>query len=85
MVLEELDAGLPPGGIEKAMLDLALKVSQSSYAVEEADFEALAAQGFSEEDAWDVVSISAFFAMSNRIANAADLRPNAEFHAMGRG
>lgn len=68
----------------RAMLDLALKVSHSSYAVEEADFETLAAHGFSEEDAWDVVSISAFFAMSNRIANAAELRPNAEFHAMGR-
>jgi len=70
---------------QKAMLDFALRVSTEAYAVSEADFETLAAHGFDAEDAWDIAAISAFFALSNRIANVTDLRPNAEFYAMGRG
>ena len=69
---------------QKAMLDFAVKVSQSAQAVGEQDFKVLAEHGFSEEDAWDISSISAFFAMSNRLANAVDLRPNEEFYDLGR-
>lgn len=69
---------------QMAMLDFAVKVSQSAQTVSEHDFVALAEHGFSEEDAWDISSISSFFAMSNRLANAVDLRPNAEFFSMGR-
>jgi uncharacterized peroxidase-related enzyme len=69
---------------QRAMLDFALKVSQESYAVGEGDFEALRAHGFSDEDGWDIAAISAFFAMSNRIANATGMRPNDEFYALGR-
>lgn len=70
---------------QKAMLDFALKVSQQSYAVGDADFDTLAAHGFTEEDAWDIAAISAFFGLSNRIANVTSMRPNAEFYGMGRG
>lgn len=66
------------------MLDFALKVTESAYAIDEADYEALEAQGFGEDDAWDITSIAAFFGMSNRIANAAAMRPNDEFYSMGR-
>jgi len=66
------------------MLDFAMKVSQSAHLVGEADFEALKAHGFSEDDIWDIAGISAFFGMSNRLANVTSMRPNAEFYALGR-
>lgn len=69
---------------QKTMLDFAVKVSQQAYEVEEADFEKLQQHGFSMEDIWDIGAISAFFAMSNRLANFANIRPNAEFYMMGR-
>lgn len=69
---------------QRAMLDFALKVSQRSAEVEEADFEALRAHGFNDEAIWDIGAIAAFFAMSNRLANLLDLRPNDDFYLMGR-
>jgi uncharacterized peroxidase-related enzyme len=69
---------------QRAMLDFAMKVALDSGAIGEADFEALRAQGFSQDDGWDVVAIAAFFAMSNRLANASSMRPNEEFYLMGR-
>ena len=68
---------------QKAMLDFAMKVSQAAQ-VGEADFDALKSHGFVEEDVWDIMAISAFFGMSNRIANVTNMRPNAEFYALGR-
>ena len=69
---------------QKAMLDFAMKVSRQSEAIEDADFTALKAHGWSDEDAWDIGAISAFFAMSNRMASLITLRPNDEFYLMGR-
>jgi uncharacterized peroxidase-related enzyme len=69
---------------QRAMLDFAMKVALDSGAVGEADFEALRAQGFTQDDAWDIAAIAAFFAMSNRLANASSMRPNEEFYLMGR-
>ncbi|CAB3751571.1 alkylhydroperoxidase [Burkholderia puraquae] len=69
---------------QKAMLDFAMKVSQTAHEVGEADFDTLKLHGFTEEDAWDIAAISAFFGMSNRIANVTNMRPNAEFYALGR-
>ena len=70
---------------QKAMLVFALKVAQDAHLVSEADRQALRDAGFGEEEIWDIAAIAAFFSMSNRLANAAELRPNREFHAMGRG
>jgi uncharacterized peroxidase-related enzyme len=69
---------------QRAMLDYAMKVALDSGAVGEADFEALRLHGFSQDDAWDITAIAAFFAMSNRLANASSMRPNEEFYLMGR-
>ena len=69
---------------QKAMLDFAMKVSQTAHLVGETDFETLKEHGFSEEDIWDIASISAFFGMSNRLANVTSMRPNAEFYSLGR-
>ncbi len=69
---------------QRAMLDFAMKVCTASHAIEEADFEALHAHGFSDEDAWDIGAITAFFGLSNRMANLSGMQPNAEFYLMGR-
>jgi uncharacterized peroxidase-related enzyme len=66
---------------QRAMLDFALKVALQSHTVEEEDFAALAGHGFSDEDAWDIAAIGAFFALSNRMANVTKMRPNDEFYA----
>jgi uncharacterized peroxidase-related enzyme len=67
-----------------AMLDFAMKVCLDSAAVGEADFAALRAHGFTDEDAWDIGAISALFGLSNRMANLTSMQPNAEFFLMGR-
>ena len=69
---------------QRAMLDFALKVAERSHEVGDADYEALERYGFSDDDAWDIAAIAAFYAMSNRLANAFAIRPNDEFYAMGR-
>lgn len=69
---------------QKAMLDFAMKVSRESHTVEEADFDILRGHGFTDEDIWDIAGITAFFALSNRMANFASMRPNGEFFAMAR-
>ncbi len=75
-------ADIPPR--QRAMLDFALKVCERSHEVDEADFEALRAHGFSDEDIWDIAAITAFFGLSNRMANVIGMRPNDEFFLMGR-
>ena len=69
---------------QKAMLDFAMKVSRDSERMNEADFEAARAHGFTDDDLWDIAAISALFALSNRIANFTAMRPNEEFYLMGR-
>ena len=69
---------------QRAMLDFALKVTRASHEIADADFEALRAHGFHDEDIWDIAAISAFFGLSNRMANVISLRPNDEFYLMGR-
>lgn len=69
---------------QKAMLDLAMKVSLSAQAVTDADLDDARKHGFSDEDIWDITAIAAFFALSNRMANVTNMRPNDEFYSMGR-
>jgi len=68
----------------RAMLDFAVKVALRASEVDETDYERLREHGFSDEDAWDIGAIAAFFAMSNRLANMTGMRPNDEFYLMGR-
>ena len=69
---------------QQAMLAFAMKVCTASHAVDETDFEALRAHGFDDEDIWDIGAITAFFGLSNRMANLTAMRPNDEFYLMGR-
>jgi uncharacterized peroxidase-related enzyme len=66
------------------MLDFAMKVSTEAQKISEQDFAAITSHGFNDDDIWDIAAISAFFALSNRIANVTAMRPNDEFYMMGR-
>ena len=69
---------------QKAMLDFAVKVSLAAPEIEESDYADLHTHGFTDEDIWDIGAVSAFFALSNRMAGLVDMRPNAEFFNMAR-
>jgi uncharacterized peroxidase-related enzyme len=74
----------PISGRQRAMLDYALKLSITPELVGEPDREALQSAGFGLEEIWDISSVVALFALANRMALALDLRPNPEFHDLGR-
>jgi uncharacterized peroxidase-related enzyme len=69
---------------QRAMLDFAMKVCLHSHEISEADFAPLHAEGFTDEDIWDIAGITAFFGLSNRMASFSNMQPNAEFYLMGR-
>ena len=69
---------------QHAMLDFAMKVCLRSHEINDADFEALHAHGFDDEDAWDIAAITAFFGLSNRMASFSNMMPNPEFYLLGR-
>jgi uncharacterized peroxidase-related enzyme len=69
---------------QRAMLDFAMKVCLHSGEINEGDFTTLHAHGFDDEDIWDIGAITAFFGLSNRMANMSGMLPNPEFYLMGR-
>jgi uncharacterized peroxidase-related enzyme len=68
----------------RAILDFAMKVALNSHEIGDEDFKALTVHGLDDEAAWDISAIAAFFAMSNRLANAMGMLPNEQFYLMGR-
>jgi len=71
-------ANLPPR--QKAMLDFAVQLTEHPDKIEEADRQALRKAGFTDRDIWDIAAVAAFYNMTNRMAAAADMRPNREYH-----
>lgn len=69
---------------QAALLAYAVKLSTTPELVEDADLDVLRTHGLTDDDIWDVGAVTAFFAMSNRLAHAMALVPNEEFHLMGR-
>ncbi len=69
---------------QRAMLDYAVKLSTTPDQIGPDDHAALRAVGFDDEAVWDISAVTSFFALSNRMAHALGLRPNPEFHALGR-
>jgi uncharacterized peroxidase-related enzyme len=69
---------------QRAMLDFAMKVSRAAEEISEQDFADISRHGFNDDDIWDIAAVSAFFALSNRMANVTGMRPNDEFYMMGR-
>jgi len=82
VAVNHLKADITPR--QTAMLEFAIKVCLDSQSVGDADYAALHAHGFDDEDVWDIAAITAFFGLSNRIANVTGMRPNNEFYLMGR-
>lgn len=82
VAVNHLKADITPR--QRAMLDFAIKVCLDSQSVAEDDYAALRSHGFDNEDIWDIAAITAFFGLSNRLANAISMRPNDEFFLMGR-
>ncbi len=82
IAVNHLKADITPR--QRAMLDFALKVCSASHEIDDRDFAALREHGFSADDAWDIGAITAFFGLSNRMANLSGMRPNDEFYLMGR-
>jgi len=70
---------------QRAMLDLAVKITVDSAAVSDQDIATLRGHGFNDEDIMDIIQTAALFNYSNRVASALDLRPNREYHSMARG
>ena len=69
---------------QRAMLDFAVKLTEASAKVEEADRQALRDAGFTDRDIFDIASVAGFFNMTNRVASATDMRPNEDYHAQAR-
>ncbi|MFC7514740.1 peroxidase-related enzyme [Herbaspirillum sp. GCM10030257] len=82
VAVNHLKADITPR--QKAMLDFAIKVCLNSQEVDDTDYATLHSHGFDDEDIWDIAAITAFFGLSNRVANAISMRPNEEFFLMGR-
>jgi uncharacterized peroxidase-related enzyme len=71
-------------GRTRAMLDFVWKLTAEPWTIEESDRAALRKVGFKERDIWDIAAVAGFYAMSNRIASATEMRPNDEYYEMGR-
>ena len=69
---------------DRALLAFAEKLTDESHRVDELDREGLRAVGLSDADIWDAANVAAFFNMTNRVASAVGMRPNAEYHAQAR-
>lgn len=82
MVMNYRAADLPPR--QRAMLDFAEKLTEASHKIEESDRQALRDVGFSDRDIFDIASVAGFYNMTNRVASATDMRPNAEYHGQFR-
>lgn len=69
---------------ERGMLSFALRVTTSSHEISPAEIEFLRAAGLDDETIFDVAQVAAMFNFTNRLANATMLKPNPEYHDMGR-
>lgn len=69
---------------QRAMLDFAVKMTKASATIEEPDRAALRDAGLSDRDIWDLAGVAGFFNMSNRVASATSMAPNADYHGQAR-
>jgi uncharacterized peroxidase-related enzyme len=69
---------------QRVMLDFAAKMTRVSAEIEEADREVLRSHGFNDRDIWDIANVTGFFNMTNRVASATAMMPNAEYHGQFR-
>jgi uncharacterized peroxidase-related enzyme len=82
LAVNPAEADLDPR--QRAIVDFALRIAADSASITDADIDAMRERGFDDDEIWDIGAIAALFALSNRYANFAGIRPNPEFYAMGR-
>lgn len=68
----------------RAILTFASRVNDRGFAASDKELAELKALGLTDDDAWDIAAVAAFFGFSNRMAGLMDMRPNPQFYAMGR-
>lgn len=68
----------------RAVLDYAVKLTQTPRDVQQADVARLQSLGLTQAEVWDVMEIAAMYNFTNRIASATGMIPNREYHALSR-
>lgn len=69
---------------QRAMLDFAHALTVDPAADAAAARRRLQRAGFSDRDIWDIIAVTAFFNMTNRVAAATDMLPNPEYLSAAR-
>ncbi len=69
---------------QRAMLDFAARMTLASHSIETADLDMLRNHGFSDRDIWDIAAVASFFNMTNRMASATRMVPNADYYTADR-
>jgi uncharacterized peroxidase-related enzyme len=70
--------------LDRAMLDFAVKLTQSPELCGEDDILGLRQAGFNDEDILHIVEVTAIFNYNVRLATATGLFPNPQYHELGR-
>jgi len=68
----------------REILHFASRVNEPGFVATDRDLAELNAAGLSDDDAWDIAAVAAFFGFSNRMAGLMDMRPNPQFYELGR-
>jgi uncharacterized peroxidase-related enzyme len=69
----------------RAILTFASRVNEAGFAATDKELAELKSLGLTDDDAWDIAAVAAFFGFSNRMAGLMDMRPNPQFYETGRG
>jgi len=69
---------------DRAMLDFAVKLTESSDRCSDQDVEALRAAGWNDEEIMDIAQVAAMFNFTNRLASGLGWVPNREYFSLGR-
>lgn len=82
LVMNYREADITPR--QRAMLDFAWKATVRPQETGAGDRARLREAGFSESDIWDIANVTGFFNFSNRVAMAAGMTPNPQYHQLAR-
>jgi uncharacterized peroxidase-related enzyme len=69
---------------QRSVVEFAVRLAVEPWTFTVEHLAGLREHGLTDDDVWDVGSISALFAMSNRLVHLAGTMPNEEFYLMGR-
>lgn len=69
---------------ERALLDFAVKMTNESFKMTEADLKPLREQGLNDEAIGELAQVGAMFNYTNRLLNALGWKPNQDYYGMHR-